>query len=137
MPYIAYSINCCAVKKSAVFRGGIFMRYGQSRIELTDEERREAKAVLRDNLVSLRKNLFLSQTEFGNRTGISRIRLSMIECGKYEMTWSQFTSILLIFLTNRSTNHIILKSKMFNEKLYLYLQCKREGEELDTNFKLL
>ena len=53
------------------------------------------------------------------------------------MTWSQFTSILLIFLTNRSTNHIILKSKMFNEKLYLYLQCKREGEELDTNFKLL
>ena len=87
------------------------MRYGQSRIELTDEERREAKAVLRDNLVSLRKNLFLSQTEFGNRTGISRIRLSMIECGKYE--------------------------KMFNEKLYLYLQCKREGEELDTNFKLL
>lgn len=65
------------------------MRYGQSRIELTDEERREAKAVLRDNLVSLRKNLFLSQTEFGNRTGISRIRLSMIECGKYEMTWSQ------------------------------------------------
>ena len=113
------------------------MRYGQSRIELTDEERREAKAVLRDNLVSLRKNLFLSQTEFGNRTGISRIRLSMIECGKYEMTWSQFTSILLIFLTNRSTNHIILKGKMFNEKLYLYLQCKREGEELDTNFKLL
>ena len=113
------------------------MRYGQSRIELTDEERREAKAVLRDNLVSLRKNLFLSQTEFGNRTGISRIRLSMIECGKYEMTWSQFTSILLIFLTNRSTNHILLKSKMFNEKLYLYLQCKREGEELDTNFKLL
>lgn len=134
---IAYSINFCAVKKSAVFRGGIFMRYGQSRIELTDEERREAKAVLRDNLVSLRKNLFLSQTEFGNRTGISRIRLSMIECGKYEMTWSQFTSILLIFLTNRSTNHIILKSKMFSEKLYLYLQCKREGEELDTNFKLL
>lgn len=113
------------------------MRYGQSRIELTDEERREAKAVLRDNLVSLRKNLFLSQTEFGNRTGISRIRLSMIECGKYEMTWSQFTSILLICLTNRSTNHIILKSKMFSEKLYLYLQCKREGEELDTNFKLL
>ena len=113
------------------------MRYGQSRIELTDEERREAKAVLRDNLVSLRKNLFLSQTEFGNRTGISRIRLSMIECGKYEMTWSQFTSILLIFLTNRSTNHIILKSKMFSEKLYLYLQCKIEGEELDTNFKLL
>ena len=136
MPCIAYSINCCAVKK-AQYLGGIFMRYGQSRIELTDEERREAKAVLRDNLVSLRKNLFLSQTEFGNRTGISRIRLSMIECGKYEMTWSQFTSILLIFLTNRSTNHIILKSKMFNEKLYLYLQCKREGEELDTNFKLL
>ncbi len=123
--------------KKAQYLGGIFMRYGQSRIELTDEERREAKAVLRDNLVSLRKNLFLSQTEFGNRTGISRIRLSMIECGKYEMTWSQFTSILLIFLTNRSTNHIILKSKMFNEKLYLYLQCKREGEELDTNFKLL
>lgn len=113
------------------------MRYGQNRIELTEEERKEAKAILCENLVTLRKNLFLSQTEFGNRTGISRIRLSMIECGKYEMTWSQFTSILLIFLTNRSTNHAIIKNKMFSEKLYLYLQCKREGEELDTNFRLL
>ena len=30
-----------------------------------------------------------------------------------------------------------MKNKMFSEKLYLYLQCKREGEELDTNFRLL
>ena len=113
------------------------MKYGPGRIELTEEERAEAKRALFENLVTLRKNLFLSQTEFGNRTGISRIRLSLIECGKYEMTWSQFTSMLLVFMTNRSTCHIILKNKLFSERLWLYLQGKRDGEEPDTSFKIL
>ena len=78
------------------------MKYDANMVVLTKEEIKEFKETLADNLVALRKMLYLSQTEFGNRTGISRIRLSMIECGKYEMTWSQFTSILFVFFMNRS-----------------------------------
>ena len=60
------------------------MKYDANMVTLTEEEIKEYKETLANNLVALRKMLYLSQTEFGNRTGISRIRLSMIECGKYE-----------------------------------------------------
>ena len=59
------------------------MKYDANMVTLTKEEVKEYKDILANNLVALRKMLYLSQTEFGNRTGISRIRLSMIECGKY------------------------------------------------------
>ena len=61
------------------------MKYDANMVTLSEEEIKEYKETLANNLVALRKMLYLSQTEFGNRTGISRIRLSMIECGKYEM----------------------------------------------------
>ena len=104
------------------------MKYDANMVTLSEEEIKECKETLANNLVALRKMLYLSQTEFGNRTGISRIRLSMIECGKYEMTWSQFTSILFIFFMNRSTKQIIFRKKLFPDKLFAYLQCVKEGE---------
>ena len=113
------------------------MKYDASIIELTEQEIKEYKEILATHLVALRKMLYLSQTEFGNRTGISRIRLSMIECGKYEMTWSQFTSILFIFFMNRSTKQIIFRKKLFPDKLFAYLQCKHEDEDIDGFFKFI
>ncbi len=113
------------------------MKYDANMVVLTKEEIKEFKETLADNLVALRKMLYLSQTEFGNRTGISRIRLSMIECGKYEMTWSQFTSILFVFFMNRSTKQIIFRKKLFPDRLYAYLQCKHEDEDLDEFYKVI
>ena len=55
------------------------MKYDANMVTLSEEEIKEYKETLASNLVALRKMLYLSQTEFGNRTGISRIRLSMIE----------------------------------------------------------
>lgn len=113
------------------------MKYDASMVVLTEDEMKECKEILADNLVALRKMLYLSQTEFGNRTGISRIRLSMIECGKYEMTWSQFTSILLVFFMNRSTKQIIFRKKLFSDRLYAFLQCKHEDEDIDSFFRFV
>ena len=113
------------------------MKYDANMVIPTKEEIREYKETLADNLVALRKMLYLSQTEFGNRTGISRIRLSMIECGKYEMTWSQFTSILFVFFMNRSTKQIIFRKKLFPDKLFAYLQCNHVDEDLDGFYKVI
>ncbi len=113
------------------------MKYDASLIVPTEEEIKEYKNTLAENLVALRKILHLSQTEFGARTGVSRIRLSMIECGKYEMTWSQFTSFLLVFMMNRSTKQIIFRKKMFPDTLYAFLQCKHADEDLDGFFRVV
>lgn len=113
------------------------MKYDVNMVVLSKEEIKECKSILANNLVALRKMLYLNQTEFGNRTGISRIRLSMIECGKYEMTWSQFTSILFVFFMNRSTKQIIFRKKLFPDRLWAYLQCKHEDEDIDGFFRVV
>ena len=102
------------------------MKYDANMVVLTKEEIKEFKETLADNLVALRMMLYLSQ-----------IRLSMIECGKYEMTWSQFTSILFVFFMNRSTKQIIFRKKLFPDRLYAYLQCKHEDEDLDGFYKVI
>lgn len=102
-----------------------------SPIKLTEEEMKECKLILQNNLTMLRKTLFLSQTELGLRTGINRMRLSSIEQRKYLMSWDMFTSLFLVFMMNESTNLIITKKKLFPDKLFLFFQCKREYESID------
>ena len=92
------------------------MKYDANMVVLTKEEIKEFKETHPDNLVALR---------------------NMIECGKYEMTWSQFTSILFVFFMNRSTKQIIFRKKLFPDRLYAYLQCKHEDEDLDGFYKVI
>ena len=113
------------------------MKKSKQIVTLSEETMNQLKDALAEALPSLRKILCLSQNDFGARTGVSRIRLSMIECGKYEMTWSQFTSILFVFFMNRSTKQIIFRKKLFPDKLFAYLQCKHEDEDLDGFFKFV
>lgn len=110
------------------------MKYVSTTVKLSKEEMDECKKILATNLKMLRSSLFLSQTELGKRAGISRMRLSSIECGKYNMTWDQFTSLLLIFIINRRSNIVIQSKDMFPTKLYQFLQCKNDFEAVDKCF---
>ena len=112
------------------------MKYDANMVTLSEEEIKECKETLASNLVALRKMLYLSQTEFGNRTGISRIRLSMIECGKYRMTWSQFTSFMLILILNPQCKNILIRKEILTDELIAFFECKYTGEEPDFEIKL-
>ncbi|MGN1095188.1 MAG: helix-turn-helix domain-containing protein, partial [Eubacteriales bacterium] len=72
------------------------MKRSKQIVSLSEETMNTLRDDLAEVLPTCRKLLCLSQSDFGDRTGVSRIRLSMIECGRYRMTWSQFTSFMLL-----------------------------------------
>ena len=112
------------------------MKKSKQIISLSEETKNELKDALAEALPSLRKVLSLSQNDFGERTGVSRIRLSMIECGKYRMTWSQFTSFVLVLIFNPQCKSILLRKNILTPELIAYFECKYTGEDPDLDIRL-
>ncbi len=101
------------------------------RVKLTPDEKKELGIQLAKHLPKLRKMLGLSQQEWGERCGMSRNRIIEIEKGSFVMTWSQFTSFLLVLSVNRISKQYLLDNQLFPAKLYQYLQLKEENEAPD------
>lgn len=51
-------------------------------------------------LGQMRKELGVSQTEFGKKVGKSRQMISLLERGKVEMTWDTFVAFMYFFKVN-------------------------------------
>ena len=64
------------------------------------EEQQQMIDVFIKALPRLRKELGVSQTQLGEKIGISRQMVSLIERGVYPMSWSTFLSIALFFKVN-------------------------------------
>lgn len=65
----------------------------------------ERDAILKSfiaELPQLRKRVGLSQTELGEKVGLSRQTISAIERECTPLSWSIFLAIILVFLTNES-----------------------------------
>ena len=112
------------------------MKKSKQIVSLSEETKNDLKEALAEALPSLRKVLSLSQNDFGERTGVSRIRLSMIECGKYRMTWSQFTSFILVLIFNPQCKSILLRKNILTPELISYFECKYIGEDPALDIRL-
>ena len=51
-------------------------------------------------LPQMRKELGISQTDFGKKVGKSRQMISLLERGKAEMTWDAFVAFMYFFKVN-------------------------------------
>lgn len=94
---------------------------------LTNEEKNAYIDILTDHLPALRKCIGLSQEEFGDRAGVSRRRISLIETRNFKMTWSQFTSFCFVLTLNKASKDYLHQHKLFGSRLYQFLQCKDES----------
>ena len=56
-------------------------------VELSREEKKKLCLELTEHLPKIRKLLNLTQAEFGDMTGLSRVTISQIEGGKVKLTW--------------------------------------------------
>lgn len=97
-------------------------------MKLTAAEKRDMMTTMANYLPSMRKMLRLSQTDFGDLCGVSRARISAIECGDVKMTWYQFNAFLLVLIVNPETKKWIVNMKVFPEKLFSFYQKRSEGE---------
>ena len=102
-------------------------------VQLTNEDKRECCAVLAKHLVKLRALLGVTQVEFGNLCGFSRTRVSQIENGAVEMTWSQFTSILFVCGVYQATKEYLYANCVITPRLMQFFQRKDENIPPETN----
>ena len=96
-------------------------------VKLNCAEKEELCIKLAEHLPKIRELLHTTQKEFGDLIGISTPRLSVIENGKFIMTWSQFTAILFVCMCNMSTKEYIYANDILTNKLLQYLQRKDEN----------
>ena len=75
----------------------------------------------------IRELLHLTQQRFGAMCGISTDRLSRIENEHAVMTWSQFTSMLMLCMLNFDTKEYICANNVVPVKLFQYFQQKDEN----------
>ncbi len=97
-------------------------------VKLTPAEKKEMMKTMANYLPSMRKMLRLSQTDFGDLCGVSRARISAIECGEVKMTWYQFNAFLMVLIINPETKRWIVNMDVFPDKLFCAYQKKEEGE---------
>ena len=105
-------------------------------VVITPQEKAMLCKALAKHMPRLRKLLRLSQKEFGNRAGVSVDRVSLIENGHFQMTWSQFTSFLFIFSLNKLTKEYFVEHKLIDRRVLQYLQAKRVEEEPEMSILL-
>ena len=89
---------------------------------LTEADKRAICQSLAAHLPTLRALLGVTQTELGWLCGFSRIRVSQIETGKSEMSWSQLTSILLVCLLNIKTKEYLYRNEILPREFLQFMQ---------------
>lgn len=105
-------------------------------VVITPQEKALLCKALAKHMPKLRKLLRLSQKEFGLRAGVSVDRVSLIENGHFQMTWSQFTSFLFIFSLNKLTKEYFVEHQIVDRRVLQYLEAKRESEEPEMSILL-
>lgn len=91
-------------------------------VVLTEAEKRRMCRSLAEHLPSLRALLGVTQTELGWLCGFSRIRVSQIETGKSEMSWSQLTSIALVCFLNVKTKEYLCRNEILGAEFLQFMQ---------------
>ena len=96
-------------------------------VKLDQHEKRELCLKMASHLPKIRALLNTTQKEFGELCGISTPRISVIENDKFTMTWSQFTSILMVCMCNISTKEYVYANDILSNRLLQYFQRKDEN----------
>ena len=85
------------------------------------------------HLTKLRKLLNLTQEDFSNISGISRVTISQIEGGKAKMTWLHLNAILCVCNANIRTKEYFYANNLLGPRYLQYIQHKDEDEYPELN----
>lgn len=102
-------------------------------VVLTEEEKKEMSAVIAKELPKLRQLLNVTQAELGYLCGFSRIRVSQIETGKAEMSWSQLTSVMFVVMANQRAKEYFCANNLLGARFLQFIQRKDENIPPDVN----
>ena len=102
-------------------------------MELSKNEKRVICIEFAQYLPKIRDILHLTQLQFGAMCGISTDRLSRIENGHAVMTWSQYTSILLLCMMNLDAKEYVFANELVGPQVLQYFQQKDSNVPPNVN----
>jgi len=84
-----------------------------------------------DDLPKLRKRLGVSQTELGERVGLSRQTISLVERKQLLLTWNNYLSIMMFFILNSGSIYYFPKNKGYKnyDLLQQLMQVSHKSKE--------
>ena len=83
-------------------------------MSVSKEKQQEMISRLVQRLPSIRRELNISQTKFGEKVGLSRQTISAIERGATGLSWNNYLGIMM-FLVAKSGNDTILCNELGSE----------------------
>lgn len=99
------------------WRKPVFLFRGDDLGSLSDSEKQMILKEVVAKLPKIRQVIKISQTELGNKVGLSRQSISAIERGCVPMSWSVFLAIMLVVLTNEPDAFDILDNQEIIHKV--------------------
>lgn len=100
-------------------------------VKLTAAQKAQLCINIAEHLPAIRKTLGITQEDFGELCGFSRIRVSHIENGRELMSWSQLTSVMLICFLNPPAKEYLISNELLPTRFMQFLQMKSEDETID------
>ena len=100
----------------------------QTKWILTAEEKQKYIDALTPELSTLRAKAGISQGELCEMLGLSRQTISAIECGRKQMTWTTYLSLILFFDCNMATRDLLRHLPAYPEGMFLRIN---DGRPLD------
>lgn len=91
-----------------------FENYYEVEVNLNNMDEDKKKVILEDfvdELPKMRKRLGISQTELGEKVGLSRQTISLVERKQLTLTWNNYLALMMFFSLNSSNVFYFPKSK--------------------------
>lgn len=70
-------------------------------MDITYKKQQEMISQLVQKLPQIRKEMKISQTQFGKKVGLSRQTISSIERGEVNLSWNNYLAIMIFIVANR------------------------------------
>lgn len=92
----------------------------------TNIDREKLVSLMSNKLQILRLKVDVSQEELADILGVTRQTISALETGQRNMSWTIFLALVLLFLKNKDTKHLMIALGIYTKELNEYLSLWKE-----------
>lgn len=89
--------------------------------KINNIDRSKLISLMSNNLQILRLKVNISQEDLAEMLGVTRQTISALETGQRKMTWTIYLALVLIFLKNKDTKHLMVALGIYTRQLNEYL----------------
>lgn len=99
-------------------------------MQLTEEKKQQLISEMIERLPQIRKEMKISQTEFGKKVGLSRQVISGIERGTAPLIWNNYLAIMMFLEANKENCKTVFNDNSKELEAVLAVIHNKKMEEI-------